>query len=77
MIRKIIFCAVVVGLIYFGIQNNWFSPVTQFFDNVKADIDNQKNFTPEEEEIDDHGVLTVEKEDSKVVRRSALGKVMR
>ncbi len=73
---KIVFWLVVIGLIVAAVQNNWFKPVSDFFNNVKADIEYQKNYVPKSHnEIDDNGILTKEEGESKVIRRSALGTV--
>ncbi len=73
---KIVFWLVVIGLIVAAVQNNWFKPVSDFFNNVKGDIEYQQNYVPENHNtIDDNGILTKEEGESKVVRRSGMGTV--
>ncbi len=74
--NKILFWLCVLGLLVYAQQNNWFKPIGDFFGMIKSDIEYQKNLMPEDEpEIDDGGILTLEKGEKKVVRRSALGRV--
>ena len=73
---RIVFWLCVIAVIVLAVQNNWFAPISTFFNNIKGDIEYQKNYVPESHnDINDGGVLTIEEQNSKVVRRSALGTV--
>ncbi len=73
---RILFWLCVVAVVYFAVQNNWFAPVANFFNGIKGDVEYQQNYVPEaHNEINDGGVLTIEEQNSKVVRRNALGTV--
>lgn len=73
---KLLFWFCVIAILVYAYQENWFAPVGNFFAMIKSDVEYQKSLMPEEEpEINDGGILTIEKGDKKVVRRSALGRV--
>ncbi len=75
---RIVFWLCVIAVIVLAVQNHWFAPISNFFNNIKGDIEYQKNYVPEaHNEINDGGMLTIEESDTKVVRRSALGTVHR
>lgn len=73
---RIVFWLCVIALVVVATQNNWFAPISNFFNNIKGDIEYQQNYVPERNDtIDDGGMLSIEKSENKVVRRSALGTV--
>ena len=73
---RIVFWLVVIVLLVVATQNHWFDPITNFVNNVKGDIEYQKNYVPESHDtINDGGMLSIEKDEAKVVRRSGLGTV--
>ena len=73
---RILFWLCVIAVVFFAVQNNWFAPISNFFNNIKGDIEYQKNYVPEvNNDINDGGMLTIEKQENKVVRKSALGTV--
>ncbi len=75
---RLFFWLCVIAIVIYATQNNWFGSISSFFNNIKGDIEYQKNYVPEaHNEINDGGVLTIEENESKVVRRSALGTVHR
>lgn len=74
--KKLLFWFCVIAILVYAYQQNWFSPIGNFFNMIKGDIEYQRNFMPDDEdEIDDGGILSIEKGEKKVVRRSALGVV--
>lgn len=73
---RLVFWICVIALVFYAQQNNWFAPIGNFFGMIKSDIEYQRNLVPkEEDEIDDGGILSIEKGESKIQRRSALGTV--
>ncbi|MBQ4124202.1 hypothetical protein IJD44_10865 [bacterium] len=73
--QKFLFWAILISLLVYGHQQGWFTPIGDFFNMVKGDIEYQRSLVPTSEEIDDGGILSIEEGEKKVVRRSALGTV--
>ncbi len=73
--NKLFFWICLIAIIVYASQNHWFDPISNFFNGIKSDVENQRNYVPQREHIDDRGMLTVEEDESQVVRRSALGTV--
>lgn len=72
---KFLFWIIVIALLITAYQQNWFKPFSDFGNNIKNDIDYQRNMVPREENINDNGMLTIEKDEKQIVRRSGLGTV--
>ncbi len=73
---KVFFWVIVITLAILATQNNWFAPITGFFNNIKGDIEYQRNYVPTDNDtINDGGMLTIEREKKRTVRQNALGTV--
>lgn len=72
---KFIFWVCVIAFIFCASKYHWFAPVSNFFNGIKGDVETQRNYMPERQHIDDRGILTIEEDEGKVVRRSGLGTV--
>ena len=76
MISRLFFWICVIAIFVYALQNNWFSGINKIFNAVKSDVEYQQNLVIEaDDEIDDSGILTIEKGEKKAVRRNALGTV--
>ena len=74
--KNLLFWICVIAILVYAYNENWFAPIGDFFAMIKGDIEYQRSLMPEEEEeINDGGILSIEKGEKKVVRRSALGRV--